>query len=115
MSSLTFDQYQAATESTAIYPDAGTGSILALCYVGLGLGETGELQGKIKKILRDDDGIVTDEKRSAILGELGDVLWYVARAAEELDADLSAVANLNLKKLQDRAIRNALQGSGDER
>ena len=31
--------------------------LLALCYDGLGLGESGEVQGKIKKIIRDNGGV----------------------------------------------------------
>lgn len=112
---LSFSYYQDATQSTAIYPEAGTGSILALAYTGLGLGETGEVQGKIKKILRDTDGEITDEQRAAIAAELGDVLWYVARLAAELDYNLGSIAQANLDKLTSRKERGVLKGSGDER
>ncbi len=115
MNDLSFTEYQLATAATAVYPECGTGSILALAYVGLGLGESGELQGKIKKILRDDGGIVTPEKREAILAEAGDVLWYLARIADELDSSLELVAQSNLDKLSSRKERNVLTGSGDER
>lgn len=106
-------EYQIQASATAIYP--GKGSALGLAYVGLGLGEAGEVQGKIKKILRDDDGAITDEKRLAIAGELGDVLWYIAQACNELDIRLQDVARLNLAKLADRQERGVLGGSGDER
>lgn len=33
--------------------------LLTLAYDGLGLGEAGEVQGKIKKIIRDDAGNIT--------------------------------------------------------
>ena len=110
-----FDAYQEHTSNTAIYPDAGTGSIRALAYVGLGLGEAGEVQGKVKKILRDAAGIVTDEHREAIAAELGDVLWYVARMATEIKMPLGNIAQMNLDKLDDRKNRNVLKGSGDNR
>jgi len=110
-----FDRYQSLIDETAIYPAAGTGSWIALAYVALGLGEAGELQGKLKKMMRDDDFILTDEKRNAILAELGDILWYVGRMAEELDADLSDVAQANVDKLLDRKSRDVLKGSGDYR
>ena len=35
--------------------------LLAVAYDGLGLGEAGEVQGKIKKIIRDNGGIITEE------------------------------------------------------
>ena len=100
---------------TAIYPESGTGSALALAYVALGLGEAGEVQGKIKKILRDDNGVLTKEKRDAIGKELGDLLWYVARTASEISMLLDDVAEINIHKLKDRAERGVLGGSGDNR
>lgn len=102
-----FDAYQAFTDQTAIYPtDKG------LEYVALGLAsEAGEFAGKIKKIIRD--GTVPDH--DALAAELGDVLWYVARAAEELEFYLSDVVKMNVDKLESRLSRNALGGSGDNR
>ena len=113
--SLTFDDYQQQAVRTAIYPEKRTGSPMALAYVALGLGEAGEVQGKIKKILRDHDGEITPDARGAIAKELGDLLWYVAVTAEELGVWLGAVAQGNLDKLADRAERGVLQGSGDNR
>jgi NTP pyrophosphatase (non-canonical NTP hydrolase) len=110
---MKFREYQEATAATAVYPGQGTATGLA--YVGLGLGEAGEVQGKIKKVLRDDEGILTARSRQAIADELGDLLWYVARAAEEIDYDLNSIAIANLVKLRNRAERGTLQGSGDDR
>ena len=107
--------YQTKVAETAIYPESGTGSMLALAYVGLGLGEAGEVQGKIKKVIRDYDGVLDDGHRVAIMKELGDLMWYVARTCSELSLDLDAVAYQNLEKLADRRERGVLQGSGDDR
>lgn len=101
------------TADTAVYP--GQGGLMGLLYVSLGIGEAGELQGKVKKILRDDDGVITDEKRQAILDELGDVLWYAARIADELGTGLEDVAAANVAKLADRLERGVIGGSGDNR
>lgn len=110
---LTFEDYQIGAAKTAIYP--GKGTIMGLLYVALGLGETGEVQGKVKKILRDSGGIVTDEKRMQIAAELGDVLWYVAAVCDELDISMMSVAQENLAKLADRRNRGVLKGDGDKR
>lgn len=110
-----FNEYQTQAAATAIYPGVGTGSVTAIAYLGLGLGEAGEIQGKIKKILRDSDGVISQEQRLAIAGELGDLLWYVALLSEELDYGLQHIARLNLAKLADRAERGVLGGSGDNR
>lgn len=110
---LDFDTYQAHTADTAIYP--GQGTIMGLLYCALGLGEAGEIQGKIKKILRDHNFEVTEEMEKAIEKELGDLLWYVARVADELDLSLDHIAASNLAKLADRKERGVLQGNGDDR
>ena len=82
----------------------------------LGLtGEAGETADKIKKILRDKNGKVSDEDREAVSKELGDVLWYLASIARYLDLPLSKIAKQNITKLEDRYQRNKIHGSGDER
>lgn len=82
----------------------------------LGLaGESGEVTEKIKKILRDKAGVLSDEDKKAIVKELGDVLWYVAAISHLLGSDLETVANENLHKLADRYHRGVIHGSGDDR
>jgi len=104
--------YQLQSRQTARYPDAGHNPI----YPTLGLcGEAGEVADKVKKVLRDRggsfDAAVIDDLRL----ELGDVLWYVAQLATELELDLADIAEANLAKLADRAARNVIAGSGDRR
>jgi NTP pyrophosphatase (non-canonical NTP hydrolase) len=97
-------------------PEAGSGSAGALAYVTLGLvGEAGEIANKVKKVLRDSEGVVSDEIRETLVGELGDVMWYVARLATELQTSSGLVAQENLNKLLDRKERGVLKGSGDTR
>ncbi len=66
-------------------------------------------------MIRDDGGEVTSERREAMSKELGDVLWYVAQLATELDLDLEEIAQQNLEKLLSRQRRGVLSGSGDDR
>jgi NTP pyrophosphatase (non-canonical NTP hydrolase) len=66
-------------------------------------------------MVRDDDGVLTDERRAALAKELGDVLWYLAQIATEADLDLAVIAAANIEKLSSRQRRNVLQGSGDDR
>lgn len=113
---LSLDDYQARAAETAQYPASGTGSITALAYVGLGLGEAGEIQGKIKKIMRDEPGMtLSDGIRIALAKEAGDLLWYVARLGSEIDMTLEQIAQMNLNKLADRKARGVIGGSGDDR
>ena len=109
---MDFNEYQKKSRKTAIYPNQGSNFI----YPVLGLvGESGEVAEKIKKVLRDNNGIIDKERKQAIEKELGDVLWYIAQIATELNLSLNKVADLNLKKLRDRQKRNKLNGDGDNR
>ena len=109
---MNFDSYQIEARKTAIYPDKGKNFI----YPTLGLvGETGEVAEKIKKIIRDKNGIFDNESRSAIKKELGDVLWYISNLCDELDFSLNDVAKINLEKLKLRAQKGKISGSGDDR
>ena len=45
----------------------------------------------------------------------GDVLWYCAMLAREVDMNLGSIMEGNLSKLADRKARNRLQGDGDNR
>ena len=58
---------------------------------------------------------MTDEKRSEIKKELGDVLWYLAQLATEFKLSLDDVAGANLEKLFSRMERDKLHGDGDNR
>ncbi len=109
---MRFGEYQRGAGKTAIYPGVGEN----LLYPTLGLcGEAGEVAEKVKKMLRDDAGVLTGERRAALAAELGDVLWYVAQVATEAGLELDEVATQNLAKLRSRGERSALTGDGDER
>jgi NTP pyrophosphatase (non-canonical NTP hydrolase) len=65
--------------------------------------------------MRDRGGVLDDQVREDLRLELGDVLWYLAQLATELDLDLAEIAEANLAKLASRAARNVIAGSGDRR
>lgn len=109
---LTLDEYQGRAFETAIYP--GKGACLSYPVMGLA-GEVGEVCNQVKKIHRDDNGMVCDARREAIAAELGDVLWYCAALATELHINLSKIAQDNLAKLANRQAKGSLGGSGDKR
>lgn len=108
---MNFNDYQQQAVATAIY-----GAGVTLMYPSLGLaGEAGEVCNKVKKIFRDDNGVVTEEKREALKGEIGDCLWYLAALARDLGISLAEAAAENINKLLSRKARGTLQGSGDNR
>ncbi|MBR2796116.1 nucleoside triphosphate pyrophosphohydrolase family protein [Candidatus Saccharibacteria bacterium] len=111
-----FDEYQEKAAKCDLYKITADLSEVGFVEKVLGLtGEAGETADKIKKILRDKNGAVSDEDKDAITKELGDVLWYMASIARYLGVPLSKVAALNIEKLESRMERGVLHGSGDER
>lgn len=109
---MEFNEYQKETRKHAIYP--GVGSNFSFPMIGLA-GETGEVAEKIKKIIRDKNGVVDDVSRSEVEKELGDVLWYLSQIASEFGLSLDDVASSNIEKIQSRRERNVTHGDGDNR
>ena len=104
---LTIDAYQEQAKATAVYPE-----VKADQYLIAGLaGEVGELASIFAKHWRGDGDLNHDHAKA----ELGDVLWFVAMLAERLDTDMTTIAQGNLDKLADRAVRGKLKGNGDNR
>ncbi len=112
VSNITATEYQNKAAETAIFPKEK-----ALEYLTLGLvGESGEIANKAKKLLRDGaDREEFHAKLNAIGHEIGDVMWYCAMLAKEVDMNLGRIMEDNLDKLADRKARNRLQGDGDNR
>lgn len=108
---MTVNEYQAAALTTAVYPEDKR-----IIYPALGMcGEAGEVADKVKKVIRDNSQVFTDEKKREIAKEIGDVMWYCATLANDLGFTLEEVAQMNIDKLQSRKERGMLGGSGDNR
>jgi NTP pyrophosphatase (non-canonical NTP hydrolase) len=106
-----FNSYQRSAKGTAIYPDK-----YKILYPALGLaGEAGEVANKVKKIVRDGPENMPEDWREQLASELGDVIWYCAALASDLNISLGQVAGQNLEKLARRQQANTLSGSGDNR
>lgn len=110
---MTFDEYQDAAITTAKFTDD---ELKDLMHWVLGInGEAGEVAEKVKKIIRDKNGVVSESDKVELAKEIGDVLWYLATLARHLDVPLDDIARQNLQKLQSRQERGVLGGSGDNR
>jgi len=81
---LTIEQYVLVARSTAIYPESA-----AFTYPALGL--CGEIGETIDLLLPTDEEVIVEVEvpLKHIIGELGDVLWYVTNTA--LDVGISLV------------------------
>ena len=109
---MQFSEYQKLAGQYAVYPAKGNN----YAYPALGVtAEAGEVVNKIKRVIRDNDGIMSEGDKKSIGHEIGDVLWYLATLATELDQDLGKIAQNNLDKLQGRKDRGTLHGAGDIR
>ena len=109
---MDFKTYQKKARSTAQYPNLGKNFV----YPTLGLvGEAGEVAEKVKKVIRDKNGIFDEESEKAIKKELGDVLWYLSNLCTEFNFCLTEVAQQNLDKLKKRMASGNISGSGDDR
>lgn len=108
---MTLNEYQQKALETAVYPQE-----FKIIYPSLGLtGEAGECADKVKKVIRDNGGQFTEEKRLELAKEIGDVLWYCATFANDIGYDLETIGQMNNDKLHSRQERGVLGGSGDNR
>lgn len=108
---MTFNEYKSEAIRTAIYPQN-----YKIIYPALGMcGECGEVVEKIKKVIRDNQGIFDTDKTKEIEKELGDVLWYIANICNDLNIDFDNVAQNNINKVNARLQNNTLHGKGDNR
>lgn len=93
---MNFNDYQKEALRTA--SNAGY-SLPRVLNGALGLcGEAGEFADLLKKHYYQGHDL--DEGHLA--KELGDILWYVAVAADALGIDLDTIAEMNVLKLRDR-------------
>jgi NTP pyrophosphatase (non-canonical NTP hydrolase) len=108
---MTLNQYQEAAKQTAIYKKEHK-----IFYTTFGLvSEAGEVAGKVKKVMRDNNNRFKLEDLQEIAKELGDVLWYVATLADDIGIDLEDIARINIQKLTARKEKVTISGSGDNR
>jgi NTP pyrophosphatase (non-canonical NTP hydrolase) len=110
---MDFNDYQKQAITTNLSKDD---PLKELMQQVLGLGdESGEVLAIFKKWIRDTDADPTKLDRKNVAKELGDILWYIAVVAHDLDISLNDVAQANLDKLRSRKERGVLTGNGDNR
>ena len=115
---MNFNEYQDLATRTAKFSDFSDNGVdvKGLAYCGLGLnGEAGEVAELVKKLIRDDKGDLSEERRQKIKAELGDVLWYLSQTARLSGFTLDEIAQHNIDKLWSRHERGKIHGSGDDR
>lgn len=111
---MKLNEFQDDALSTAFFIGGEHLNSIAYCALGL-TEEAGEVAGKIKKMYRDNDGILDVKERDKIGNELGDVLWYLSVLAKQVGLSLEQVAHLNIEKRRQRKLRGTERGEGDNR
>ena len=111
---MTLNDYQEAAMLTRTADTYDEHNLIVYPTLGL-TGEAGETADKVKKVLRDNKGDFSEERKKEIALELGDTMWYAAALAKDLGYRLEDICMMNIRKLEDRKKRNKIHGSGDER
>jgi len=75
----------------------------------------GAICGLVKKLYRDDDGELSEERKDKILTNLAWILAGVSVLSTQFGLRLTDIAEANLHKLASRQERGTLHGDGDER
>ena len=65
--------------------------------------------------MRDGVKNLPPDWKDELASEIGDVLWYCAVLADDLNTSLGTIAAQNIEKLERRQKIGTLQGSGDKR
>lgn len=107
------NDYQKWAVDGARFCGSGTGAPEAIVYCALGLaGEAGEAADLVKKAMRGDhtggySGVapvgalrVEGAPRAALVAEMGDVLYYLARLAAEVGVTMTEVIEANVVKVE---------------
>lgn len=111
------DEYQTFLHDSSWYKHCGERNAPEAAYLALGMGEAGEFQGEIKKIVRkvgfrDDSAfrnlVVRNIKK--ILLELGDVLWYLTNMCAFFGVSIDELRVLNTLKLYRRMAEMDIKG-----
>ena len=93
---MTINEYQRLAMTT-LNPDLDKKDVLINGVMGL-CGEAGEAIDIVKKHLAQGHELDRDK----LIGELGDIAWYLAETATVLEVDLEDVLARNIEKLKRR-------------
>lgn len=104
---MRLSQFQRESMNTRMYLAQEQNKIM---YPALGLaGEAGEVCDAIKKWMRggskQEEFEVLQKK---VTEEMGDLLWYMAALATDMNINLDVVAMTNRQKLEERKAQRAL-------
>jgi len=120
---MKFSFYQRKAHETAQYPiivvfsqDLQQKTSVPFLYPAIGVSsEAGELLEKVKKIIRNNNGVINQNEITEITKEIGDVLWYLSELCSCFNLNMDDIAKNNLDKLRKRNEEGTIKSSGDNR
>jgi NTP pyrophosphatase (non-canonical NTP hydrolase) len=95
---------------TPVFPVGSIQELMTILFF-----ECSVVSGRAKKLIRDHNGTVTDEKKATIRQSLNNIMQCLELIAAEAESTLQQVAELNIEKLQGRKSSGTLKGDGDVR
>ena len=111
---MEFNKFQKGAIKDTFYN--GEPDMPAIVYSAIAIAEEGgEFAGKVKKLFRDKGGIIDFDQQKKMANELGDILYYIATAADSIGITLNDVADANIDKRKRRIKNGTEHGDGDNR
>ena len=75
----------------------------------------GQVAEVTKKLMRDDNSVISDKHKELLKPLLAKLFFRVKSTVESYGSTIEEIADMNIRKLLDRKKRNKIQGSGDHR
>ena len=92
---MTFNEFQDECIKTSAFKD---NPLFDLRYWALAIaGESGEVADEIKKSIRDENFILTPQRKELLLNEMANVLYYLSRMSTDLGVTLESLAERQIQ------------------
>ena len=75
----------------------------------------GEISGAVKKLIRDDNEVLTNNKKNVITTNLCYILSFILQLCNNNKISLGKIVEINANKIKNRIKNNTIHGSGNDR
>ena len=77
--------------------------------------EGSKIAGYLKKLMRDDNGVLNEDKKIKIVDSLKKIAFLMNKYEKDYQVSQKIIMEKNIEKLYSRKERGTLKGSGDNR
>lgn len=107
---MELNEYQQISQNFAFYPHA-----LGPYYTTLGtMSMLGKLSERLQKSLKENDGKISQRDKQLIGIAIGDVLYYLACTATDLNLSLDDICRMNIRKNSYQKEQEILNNTNDK-